>query len=120
MQIAGQLSELLAGVLLLVFLFLLSDLAVVFVQVAADFLVLSLYILQILLASVEIVFPSPDIVATIAERHKASQKHESSDKERCPTSLAFPLLMYLQFLYDSCHLRVIAELALLIASLFVV
>ena len=68
MEIAGQLCELLASVLLLVFLFLLSDLAVVVVQVATNFLVLSFYILQILLASVEIVFPSPDVVATIAEK----------------------------------------------------
>ena len=68
MQIAGQLCELLASVLLLVFLFLLSDLAVVVVQVTTNFLVLSFYILQILLASVEIVFPSPDVVATIAEK----------------------------------------------------
>ena len=68
MEIAGQLCELLASVLLLVFLFLLSDLAVVVVQVATNFLVLSFYILQILLASVEIVLPSPDVVATIAEK----------------------------------------------------
>ena len=68
MEIAGQLCELLASVLLLVFLFLLSDLAVVVVQVTTNFLVLSFYILQILLASVEIVFPSPDVVATIAEK----------------------------------------------------
>ena len=52
----------------MVFLFLLSDLAVVVVQVTTNFLVLSFYILQILLASVEIVFPSPDVVATIAEK----------------------------------------------------
>ena len=65
----------------MVFLFLLSDLAVVVVQVATNFLVLSLYILQILLASVEIVFPSPDVVATIAEKkHKGSQKHDSRKK----------------------------------------
>ena len=68
MEIAGQLCELLASVLLLVFLFLLSDLAVVVVQVTTNFFVLSFYILQILLASVEIVFPSPDVVATIAEK----------------------------------------------------
>ena len=68
MEIAGQLCELLASVLLLVFLFLLSDLAVVVVQVTTNFLVLSFYILQILLASVEIVLPSPDVVATIAEK----------------------------------------------------
>ena len=67
MQIAGQLCELLACVLLLVLLFLLSDLLVVIVEIATNFVVLGLDVLQVLLASVKIVFPSSHIVATVAE-----------------------------------------------------
>ena len=67
MQIAGQLCELLACVLLLVLLFLLSDLLVVIVEIATNFVVLGLDVLQVLLASVKIVFPSSHIVATVAK-----------------------------------------------------
>lgn len=67
MQIAGQLCELLACVLLLVLLFLLSDLLVVIVEIATNFVVLGLDVLQVLLASVKIVFPSSHVVATVAK-----------------------------------------------------
>ena len=69
-KIAGQLGKLLASVLLLVFLLLLADLVVVLIEIFADLFVLGLDIGQILLASIEIVLPSSNVVAAVAEIEK--------------------------------------------------
>ena len=67
MQIAGKLCELCPGALFLPLLLILGDAAVVFVEVAAHFLIFGLNILQVLLAGVEVVLPTSRIIPTIAE-----------------------------------------------------
>lgn len=66
MQVGSKLSELSPCALFLALLLLSSDLAVVVVKVAAHFLVLRLNVLQVLLASVEVVLPSSAVVTAIA------------------------------------------------------
>ena len=67
MQIAGKLSELCPGALFLPLLLLLGNAAVVFVEVASHFLIFGLNVLQVLLASVEVVLPASRIIPTIAK-----------------------------------------------------
>ena len=66
MQVGSQLCKFGPCALFLALLLLSPDLAVVVVKVAAHFLVLSLHVLQVLLASVEVVFPSAAVVTAIA------------------------------------------------------
>ena len=66
MQVGCQLGKLGPCTLFLALLLLASDLAVVVVKVAAHFLVLRLNVLQVLLASVEVVLPSAAVVTAIA------------------------------------------------------
>ena len=66
MQVGSKLSELSPCALFLALLLLSSDLAVVIVKVTAHFLVLRLNVLQVLLASVEVVLPSSAVVTAIA------------------------------------------------------
>lgn len=87
MQVGSKLSELSPCALFLALLLLSSDLAVVVVKVAAHFLVLRLNVLQVLLASVEVVLPSSAVVTAI------------------------------EFLDYSCHLCVVGHLASLIPAL---
>ena len=67
MQVAGELGELCPGALFLPLLLLLGNATVVFVEVAAHFLIFSLYVLQVLLASVEVVLPASRVISTIAK-----------------------------------------------------
>ena len=67
MQVAGELRELRPGALLLPLLLLLGNASVVFVEVAAHFLVFRLHVLQVLLAGVEIVLPAARIIPTVAK-----------------------------------------------------
>ena len=66
MKIASKLCKLGARALLLAFLLVLADLLVVIVEVAPNLLVFRLYVLKILLASVEVVLPTTHVVATVA------------------------------------------------------
>ena len=68
MQVAGELGELCPGALLLPLLLLLGNATVVFVEVAAHFLIFSLHVLQVLLAGVEVVLPASRIVSAVAIR----------------------------------------------------
>lgn len=67
MKVAGELGELCPGALFLPLLLLLGNATVVFVEVAAHFLIFSLYVLQVLLASVEVVLPASRVISTIAK-----------------------------------------------------
>ena len=66
MQIASQFCELGPCTLFLSLLLFLSDLAIVIIEVASDFLIFGLDVLQVLLASVEVVLPSAAVVTAIA------------------------------------------------------
>ena len=66
MQVGSQLGELGSCALFLALLLLSPDLAVMVVKVAANFFVLGLHVLQVLLASVEVVLPSAAVVTAIA------------------------------------------------------
>jgi len=74
MKIAGKLCELGARALLLAFLLVLADLLVVIVEVASNLLVFRLHVLKILLASVEIVFPTTHVVSTVAIQDRVSNR----------------------------------------------
>ena len=67
MQVAGELRELCPGALFLPLLLLLGNATVVFVEVASYFLIFGLNVLQVLLASVEVVLPASRIIPTIAK-----------------------------------------------------
>ena len=67
MQVAGELGELCPGALFLPLLLLLGNAAVVFVEVASHFLIFGFNVLQVLLASVEVVLPASRIIPTIAK-----------------------------------------------------
>ena len=67
MQVAGELRELCPSALFLPLLLLLGNATVVFVEVAAHFLIFGLYVLQVLLASVEVVLPTSRVISTIAK-----------------------------------------------------
>ena len=67
MQVAGELGELCPGALFLPLLLLLGNATVVFVEVASHFLIFGLNVLQVLLASVEVVLPTSRIIPTIAK-----------------------------------------------------
>ena len=67
MQVAGELCELCPGALFLPLLLLLGNATVVFVEVASHFLIFGLNVLQVLLASVEVVLPASRIIPTIAK-----------------------------------------------------
>ena len=66
MQIASQFCKLGPCTLFLSLLLFLSDLAIVIIEVASDFLIFGLDVLQVLLASVEVVLPSAAVVTAIA------------------------------------------------------
>lgn len=87
MQVGGELGELRPCALFLTLLLFSSDLSVVIVKVATNLLILGLHVLQVLLASIEIVLPSSAVVSTV------------------------------EFLDYSCHLCVVGHLASLIPTL---
>ena len=66
MQVASQFCKLGPCTLFLSLLLFLSDLAIVIIEVASDFLIFGLDVLQVLLASVEVVLPSAAVVTAIA------------------------------------------------------
>ena len=67
MQVAGELGELCPSALFLPLLLLLGNATVVFIEVVAHFLIFGLYVLQVLLASVEVVLPTSRVISTIAK-----------------------------------------------------
>jgi len=87
MQIGCKLGKFGPRTLFLALLLFASDLAVVFVKVAAYLLVLCLNVLEVLLASVEVVLPPAAVVTAV------------------------------EFLDYSCHLCVVGHLAFLIPVL---
>ena len=123
MQVGGKLGELRPCTLFLALLLFSSDLSVVIVKVATNLLILGLHVLQVLLASIEIVLPSSAVVSTVAIQK--TQEDVSvcllgvwSDQifDRFITSRN-SLFFYLQFLDYSCHLCVVGHLASLIPTL---
>ena len=78
MQVAGKLRKLGPSTLLLTFLLFLTNLAIVFIQVASHLLVLRLHILQVLLARVEIVLPTATVVSTVAIGDKVNSLLDKS------------------------------------------
>ena len=87
MKVAGELGELCPGALFLPLLLLLGNATVVFVEVAAHFLVLRLHVLQVLFARVEVVFPPPAVVSTVAAN---KQKNSVNDEVSLSLSLSLP------------------------------
>ena len=67
-QVGSELGKLRPGALFLPFLFILRNLSVVLLEIAAHFLVFSLYILQVLLAGVKVMLPTAAVVSTIADQ----------------------------------------------------
>ena len=75
MQVASQFCELGPCTLFLSLLLFLSDLAIVIIEVASDFLIFGLDVLQVLLASVEVVLPSAAVVTAIATNTQVVNGH---------------------------------------------
>lgn len=122
MEIAGQLGKLSTCALLLTLLLILADLFVVFLEITSDLLVLRLYVLKILFASVEVVFPTTYVITAIAMSNRKSAVSKivcyfCTDKclfEGLRTAVVFDL----QFLNYNSHLRIVCHLSLVIATLF--
>ena len=70
MQIGCKLCEFRTRALFLAFLLLASDVSIVFIKVATNFLIFGLNVLEVLLACVEIVLPTARIVSAIAKINK--------------------------------------------------
>ena len=74
MQVAGQLCELGTSALFLAFLFVACDVAIVVIEIAAHLFVLRLDVLEVLLARIEVMLPSPRIVSAVAIYQKNASK----------------------------------------------